>query len=81
MPLYIKDDATAELVTRLARQRGITKQAAVKLAVEAELERSQDKRPLRERLAALRAADPLPPPTGLKADKAFFDWLSGEEDA
>jgi len=23
---------------------------------------------------------PLPPPTGLKADKAFFDWLSGEED-
>lgn len=80
MPLYIKDDTTAELVTRLARQRGITKQAAVKLAVEAELERSSPQPPLRERFAALRAAHPLPPPTGLKADKAFFDWLSGEED-
>ena len=80
MPLYIKDDATAALVAELARRRGITKQAAVKLAVEAELGRDAPQPPLRERLAALRAADPLPPPTGLKADKAFFDWLSGEEE-
>lgn len=29
MPLYVKDDSTAELVTRLARQRGLSKQAAV----------------------------------------------------
>ena len=26
-----------------------------------------------------RRDHPLPPPTGLKVDKAFFDWLSGEE--
>ena len=37
--------------------------------------------PLRERLAASRAEYPLPPPTGEKADKAFFDALSGEPDA
>jgi antitoxin VapB len=79
MPLYIKDNVTAELVAELARKRGVSKQAAVKLAVQAELERDQNRRPLRERLAALRAADPLPPPTGLPADKAFFDQLSGEE--
>ncbi len=33
--------------------------------------------PLRDRFAALRAAAPLPAPTGDVADKAFFDALSG----
>ena len=79
MPLYIKDDATAELVARLASERGLSKQDAVKLAVTEELGRSQQAVPLRERLRAWREANPLPPPTGLVADKAFFDELSGEE--
>ena len=78
MPLYIRDDATAELVAQLARRRGITKQDAVRLAVTAELERAHNAQPLRERIRAWRAANPLPPPTGLPADKAFFDDLSGE---
>ena len=33
--------------------------------------------PLRDRFAALRAEHPLPPSTGEKADKTFFDDLSG----
>ncbi len=78
MPLYIKDDETAELVGKLAKLRGLTKQAAVKMAVNAELDRTVKVTPLRERFAALRAAHPLPPPTGDVADKAFFDDLSGE---
>jgi antitoxin VapB len=78
MPLYIKDDETALLVGELAKLRGLSKQAAVKLAVKAELDRASDAIPLRERFAALRAAHPLPPPTGDVADKAFFDDLSGE---
>ena len=78
MPLYIKDDTTAELVARLASERGLSKQDAVKLAVSAELARTQAHTPLRERLAAWHEANPLPPPTGLVADKAFFDDLSGE---
>jgi antitoxin VapB len=78
MPLYIKDDATADLVTQLAKQRGISKQAAVRLAVQAELRRAADAVPLRERLAQLWAAHPMPPATGLPADKAFFDDLSGD---
>ena len=75
MPLYIKDNVTADLVAQLARIRGISKQDAVRLAVQAELDRIV---PLRERFAALRAAYPLPAPTGFKADKAFFDDLSGD---
>ena len=77
MPLYIKDDATAELVARLAKRRGVSKQDAVKLAVRAELDRAEEAVPLRERFAALRMAHPLPPATGEAADKAFFDGLSG----
>ena len=78
MPLYIKDDTTARLVGELARQRGITKQDAVRLAVTAELARATEAIPLRDRLAQRRAAHALPPATGVAADKAFFDALSGE---
>jgi antitoxin VapB len=77
MPLYIKDDSTADLVARLAKLRGLTKQDAVRLAVQVELDRAREAIPLRERAAALRAAYPLPPPTGEPADKEFFDGLSG----
>ena len=78
MPLYIRDDATAELVAKLAKQRGLTKQDAVRLAVQAELERTAQAVPLRERLAILWRENPLPPPTGEVADKAFFGELSGD---
>ena len=77
MPLYIKDDATADLVAQLAKLRGLSKQDAVKLAVRAELDRIAEAIPLRDRFMALRAAHPLPLATGQAADKAFFDDLSG----
>lgn len=78
MPLYIKDDRTADLVAELARQRGLTKQDAVKQAVRAALDADRAAIPLRDRFAALRAAHALPPPTGQTPDKAFFDLLSGD---
>jgi antitoxin VapB len=78
MPLYIKDQAIADLVTELARRQGTTKQAAVKAAIETALEQTQSETPLRETFAALRRTHPLPPRTGKNADKAFFDDLSGE---
>lgn len=78
MPLYIKDDGVAALVATLARLRGVSKQDAVRLAVEAELRRDRNAVPLRERFAKIRAAHPLPPASGLTADKAFFDDLSGD---
>ena len=53
MPFYIKDDATAELVATLARLRGLSKQDAIRLAVEAELNRHAGQLPLMERLRKL----------------------------
>ena len=78
MPLYIKDDATAKLVAQFAKLRGLSKQDAVKLAVQTALDQAAEAVPLRDRFAALRQAYQLPPPTGHAADKAFFDDLSGE---
>jgi antitoxin VapB len=78
MPLYIKDDVTAALVDQLAKQRGLSKQDAVKLAVRAELDRARNAVPLRDRFAALRASHPLPPATGDAAGKDFFDALSDD---
>jgi antitoxin VapB len=77
MPLYIKDDATAELVTQLARTRGLSRQDAVRQAVQATLQPIAEATPLRERIAAWRKVHPMPPPTAQKADKAFFDDLTG----
>jgi antitoxin VapB len=74
VPLYIKDNFTAEP----AKRRGALKQDAAENAVQSERERLNETVPLRERLAALRLKHPLPPPTGQPADKAFFDELSGE---
>ena len=78
MSFYIKDDITTRLVDQLAKLRGVSKQEAVKMAVTAELARMAEAVPLRERFARIRAAHPLPPPTGQTADKAFFDDLSGD---
>jgi antitoxin VapB len=78
MPLFIRDDATAELVAKLAKRRGVTKQDAVRLAVQAELDRDVEAAPIGERLQAYWDSHPMPPATGLRADKAFFDDLSGD---
>ena len=61
MPLYIKDDVTAGLVTQLAKKRGVSKQDAVRLAVQAELRRMAEAIPLRERIAAWRKEHPRCP--------------------
>lgn len=81
--LYIKDSETAELATRIALRQKTTKTEAVRNAlrkVEAELGPAPDSQSTVEWLREFRRMHPLPPPTGLKADKAFYDWLSGEED-
>jgi len=49
------------------------------LAFLAALKSKVSRRPLRHRLAALRARHPLPRRTGRVADKAFFDALSGDK--
>lgn len=87
--LYIKDDATADRVARMARQRGTTKTALVGQALDA-LDRADgapvnvgdDPQPsdFVEWIKWHRARHPLPPATGRTSDKTFFDRMWGEGD-
>ena len=77
MAFHIKDPATDAAVRRLAAERGISLTAAVREAVENELKRRR--RPLIEEIDEIAAEYRSYPLTGLKADKAFFDELSGDE--
>ena len=80
MTIYIKDPATSEAVRKLAKLRGTTLTEAIRSAVEESLARDEPAkkedflakvREIQEELAQF-------PRTGLEADKAFFDELSGD---
>ena len=77
MPFHVRDEETDSLVRALARREGIGLTDAVKLAVRHELASGQDEPPLREKLRAIAKEIAALPDTGLEADKAFFDELSG----
>jgi antitoxin VapB len=76
MPFHVRDEETDSLVRKLARREGIGLTDAVKLAVRHELA-SGEGQPLREKLRAIAKEIAALPDTGLEADKAFFDELSG----
>lgn len=76
--LYIKDERTNAMVDELARLRGTSKTEAVRNAVEAELARNRRATTPRERLEDFYRRYPLPEPSGLTADKAFYDELSSD---
>lgn len=81
--LFIKDSETAALATELAAKLGKTKTEVVRDLLrerKAELAAKEPRQDFVAWVAEYRRKHPLPAPTGLKADKAFYDWLSGEED-
>jgi antitoxin VapB len=78
MPLNIRSEDVNLLAERLAGRTRRTKTEAVKMALENELRRLDEAVPLRERLRSLQARVMARPATGLEADKAFYDALSGE---
>jgi antitoxin VapB len=85
MPFHIRDPETDRLARQLARVKGIGLTEAVKLALGNELKRATTVPPeeFERRMAAIRelqAKVAAMPETGLKADKAFFDELSGDDD-
>ena len=80
MAFHIRDPETDRLVRRLAKQKGVGITEAVREATKNELEREDHKLSLWERTADVRARIAAYPDTGLKADKAFFDELWGQED-
>jgi antitoxin VapB len=79
MPFHVRDAETDALVRELARQRGVGLTEAVKLAVRAELKRDETAIPMVERIRAVRREVSRWARSSLKADKAFFDELSGDE--
>lgn len=80
MAFHVRDRETDALVRELARKRRIGLTEAVKVAVGAELRRDVQDIPMLKRIRALQAQVVRHPKTGLEADKAFFDELSGDDD-
>jgi len=80
MALHIRHPETDRAVRRLAKLKGKGLTATIREAVEHEYDRIRQGSRLEaiKRLQAEVAAKRRP--GGLPADKAFFDWLSGEED-
>lgn len=79
MAFHIRDPETDTLVRKLAERKGVGLTEAVKLAVGAELARDA----AGDRLAKVReiqARIAARGRSGLRADKAFFDDLSGQGD-
>jgi len=79
MPLNIRNEDVNRLAERLAAVKRVNKTEAVKLALENELRRAEQAEPLWGRLKQLRDRIAVTPDSGLKAGKAFFDDLSGED--
>lgn len=79
--LYIKDEETAALAAEVARRLGTTKTEAVRTALREKKASFTSEGPapdIVEWLRERRRAHPLRD-TGLKADKAFFDEMWGED--
>jgi antitoxin VapB len=77
MPLNIRNEVVNQLAERLAVRKRINKTDAVRMALENELRRVESM-PLRDRLRPLQERILSRPATGLDADKAFYDELSGD---
>ena len=79
MPLNIRSAEVTRLAALLAARARVSKTEAVRRALVAELQRLEAVPPLRERMRAIQDRILACPATGLEADKAFYDALSGEE--
>ncbi|MBZ9657145.1 type II toxin-antitoxin system VapB family antitoxin [Phyllobacterium lublinensis] len=79
MAFSVKDKATDEAVRRLAKLKNTSLTEAIREAVVHEYERSKKETPLQEKLSKIFEEYRKYPKTGLEADKAFFDDLSGNE--
>jgi antitoxin VapB len=79
MPLNIRNETVNQLAEKLAARARMNKTDAVRMALENELQRLDEAVPLRERLRPLQDRVLSRPATGLEADKAFYDEVSGHK--
>jgi antitoxin VapB len=81
MACHIRDPETDTAVRRLARLKGQTLTTTIREAVDREYRRQCEEIPFMEHVRAIQERfRALGKPTGLAADKAFFDELSGEDE-
>jgi antitoxin VapB len=78
MAFSVKDEATDSAVRRLAKLKNKSLTETIREAVDHEYQRARGEIPLTERLERLSERYRAFPTTGLPADKAFFDDLSGD---
>lgn len=78
MAFSVRDEATDRAVRQLAqiKKKGLTD--TIREAVEGELQRIGETLPLAERIGAAGERYRRLPPSGQKADKAFYDNLNDE---
>ena len=77
--LYVKDAEAFRLAKELAERRGLTKAAAVKLALANELAKDVPKKSLHEIAAELRRTSKLRFDPDVVIDKAFYDSLYDDQ--
>jgi len=78
--LYIKDEEARRLAETLAERRGLTKVAAVKLALVNELGKDEPQQLIHEAVEELWRTSTLKHDPNVVIDKAFYDSLNDEED-
>lgn len=78
MPLNILNDEVDVLAEELARRTHLPKADAIRQALRNELDRMNKTAPLWERVRPIQDRILARPSTGLAADKAFCDELSGD---
>jgi antitoxin VapB len=76
--LQIRNRRVVELAAKLAAVRRSTKTEAVLQALENEFARIDGEKSLAERIKPIQDRVMSRPATGLEADKAFYDDLSGD---
>jgi antitoxin VapB len=83
MGIFIKDPATDKAVRELAKLKGLSLTEAIRVAVELETEKIKSETRRKDFLKAIEVIQlrvAARGRTGLVADKAFYDELSGNED-
>jgi antitoxin VapB len=78
MALHIRAPEADPLVRMRAERKGTALTDAIKLAVGNALRRDAEKLSLRERIRPIQERIASYPPTGLEADKAVYDEISGD---
>jgi antitoxin VapB len=80
MSIFVKDPSTSQAVRELAKLRGVSLTEAIRDAVQKALVEQQRLKSenFLEAVRRLQAEVAKYPDTGLKADKAFYDDLSGD---